>query len=93
MEKQAHLNLLYPQRIQWIDQQLKSGKELGEILQVQVKPYQQIVADAKADTLSCKVNHEVMRQWQVFTSTRKENTEALFSTALCEYMSNHQQTA
>jgi len=43
MENQDYSNLVYGERIKWIDQQLKSGKTLDELLDTQVRTYQQRV--------------------------------------------------
>jgi len=43
MESQAYFNMIYGKRIIWINQQLKSGKSLEELLGVRVKMYEQSV--------------------------------------------------
>lgn len=89
MKDISYRDLVYPQRIKWIHQQLESGKQLDEILDISVNAYQPIVP--QETILSCKVNNEVMERWDEFTSIRTEKTEALLAMALQEFMSNHKQ--
>ena len=48
MENQAYFNMIYGKRIIWIDQQLKSGKSLEEILGARVKMYEQQIPQSAA---------------------------------------------
>jgi len=39
MEKKEFVNLFYPERLKWIDQQLKEGKEIADIFDLWDKLY------------------------------------------------------
>jgi hypothetical protein len=99
MENKDYTELVYGERIKWIDQQLKSGKTLDELLDTRVREYQQRVPRnnmidielPKGETgmLTCGVNLEVMKKWEQFASVHPQKAETLISMALWEFMSNH----
>jgi len=92
-------NLLYPERIKWIDQQLKGGKNLKELLDTKVRTYQLRAPHDKIidvelpkseyTTLTSEINLAVMKKWEQYTSDRPQNPETLLSMSLWEFMSNH----
>lgn len=77
------LKLNYPERVKWIDQQLKTGKELKDIFDLSNLP------QSEDGIMSSRVNLKVMKQWKEFTSTRTEKPRDLFSMALWEFMEKH----
>lgn len=101
MEKQELQKMNHPERFKWIDQQLKEGKKFEELFDVRAKLYQlqvKVTPNLKIDIdlpaseegiMSSRVNAEVMKQWEAFTSTRKEKSKDLFSMALWQFMTNH----
>ena len=99
MENFEYFNMVYGQRIKWIDQQLKSGKSLEDLLDARIKTYQQrvprnLIIDielpkCEAGMLSSEVNLAVMEKWDQFISGRPQNANTLLSMALWEFMSNH----
>ncbi len=82
MKNQAILKLHYPERVKWIDQQLKKGMGLADIFDLDLP-------ESEDGIMSSRVNVEVMNQWREFTATRMEKSKDLFSMALCEFMINH----
>ena len=85
MAQQVLEKMVYPERMKWLNQQLINGKELGDILDLKTRPYQQkAVQDWKG-----RVNTEAVGQWEDFTSSRTEKAEDLFCMALWEFMANH----
>lgn len=99
MAETDYYKMVYGQRIIWLDQQLKSGKSLEELLDTRVKAYQQrgsrdLMIDVELpkseDTkLSCNVNIEVMKKWKQFTTGRPQNDNTILSMAMWEFMSKH----
>ncbi len=97
MEKQEYLKMHYVAKMKWINQQLKDGKELEDILDLKEKSHQTKVAPKIKITLpvsgqgllSTRVNSEVLRQWKNFAVTKNEKEEDLFSMALWQFMKAH----
>lgn len=85
MAQQVLEKMDYPEKMKWLNQQLISGRELADILDLKARPYQQKAAQDWKN----RVNNEAIGKWEDFTSYRTEKAEDLFSMALWEFMANH----